>query len=293
MSDVTTPANITIGEAFTHSVPRAWTRYQFAEISFAGFYGPEVVGVMVDGEPHNLCRRCGTGYGHFSWNGEDDICYQCQGEGFGAPKTLDDIARRAEARKRAAVKRESDRLAWIAERDAKIEAFKAAHPDLVAALEAHLPGFHAFEADYDVLGPSQRKPATTFAAKMAVQVFDDLKPLTEGQVAAVTESIAKMAERHAERIEAGHWGTVGKRSEATVTVLATKSFDGDYGTRWLVTMKTTEGHTLKTWTSGDFVTSALDAKDSGEAIKVKATVKDHGLYNGLPETTVSRVALVP
>jgi ribosomal protein L37E len=296
---------LTVGEPFTHTVPRGWTKYQFAEISFAGSNCPETVGLMVDGEPHDLCRRCGLGYGHYLFNGEDDICYECGGEGYGRPASLADIERRAINRMKAAERRERKRLAEIAERDAKLAAWKAANAELVAELAKHLPPMESWDADGTSAsaveaitghepqpGDGYRGPAHTFPAKLAVQVFDDLKPLTDRQAEAVKIAMASMAERAAQRRAAGHWGTVGKRGEAEVEVVGVKSFESDYGTRWLVTMKTGEGHVLKTWTSGNFIDTALNLKNHGGTVRVKATPKDHGEYNGLPETTVTRVTAV-
>jgi ribosomal protein L37E len=285
---VTIPTGLTIGETFTHSVPKSWgVRYEFAEISFEGFWGREVIGVLVDGEPHDLCRRCGTGYGHYSWNGDDDICYDCAGEGYGKPASLEDQLRRANNRKKAAAKKEADRLAWVAAKEAALAAWKAANADLWTALQSFLPAMERDEYD----GREYRRPATTFLAKLAVQVADEEKALTERQTAAAKDAVAKAQARHTERVEAGHWGTEGKRAEVEVTVVGCRSFESDYGTRWLVTMKTAEGAVLKTWTSGAFVDTAIDRHQDGAPVRIKATVKAHGAYNGLPETTVTRVAV--
>lgn len=287
---ITAIAALRHGETFTHTVPRSCIRYEFAEILFDGFFGEQTVGILVDGEPHDLCRRCGTGYGHYSWNGEDDICYECGGEGYGRPATEADMLRRAINRYKEAERKERKRLAWIAERDARLQAWKDANAELWAELAKHLPGCWENEgSEADALGATSRKPATTFLAKLAVQVADEHKPLTEKQTAAAADALVKTAARHAERLNAGHLGAEGEKVETTVTVTGCKSFDSDYGTRWLVSMKTAEGHVLKTWTSGVFVDTAIDRHKDGQPVRIKATVKAHVEYQGLPETTLIRV----
>ena len=291
---MTVPATLTVGEAFTHSVPRAWTSYQFAEITFTGGTYPEVVGVTVDGEPHDLCKRCGQGYGHYSWNGEDDICYSCSGEGYGALSTLESMARRAAQRLARRLRAEAK---WAAEAKAKRDAhdaWAAAHPELAAALVAH----QSPDTDEDgyVIGHEDNpnyvfRPVNSFLTKMADEARYGV--LTERQAAAAQDALDKLTERLADAVAIGHWGTVGKRAEVEVTVKKVITIDGDYGTSFLCIMESAEGHALKTFSTGAFVTDAIRAEETGETLRVKATVKKHDTYQGKPQTVVTRVALVP
>lgn len=311
---------ITRGETYTHVVPGTYNSglersesFPIAELHI----GDELVGVVVyagtkDEEVCDPCRRCVLG-GHYSFNGHDSICYACHGEGHGKLTDEASIIRRYLARQKAAAKRE--RLAREAEERAAAElaAWINANTDLWMDLKGFLP---KKEWD-DYSGAQYRLPATSFLAKLAVQVYDDLKPLSEKQTAAAKDAVTKTQARNEERVAAGHWGTVGKRDKVVVDVVSCKDFDSQWGTTWLVTMKTTEGHVLKSWASGAFVFDALNALDNkkcegheslagehmGETVEcngkcrpkdaarltIKATVKAHGEYNGLPETTVTRV----
>jgi hypothetical protein len=286
---VTVPSTLTIGEAFTHSVPRGWAKYTFQEISFEGFYGTEVIGLLVDGEPADLCKRCGQGYGHFSWNGEDDICYSCSGEGYGAETTLESMERRAKARS-ARQRRASEKAAKEAQRlRDEHAAWVAANADLAEALVAHRTP-EQDEDGYFVGKPYDWtfRPVNSFLTKMADQAR--YSPLTERQAAAAQDALDKLTERNAEAVAIGHWGTVGKREIVEVKVVKTIAIEGDYGTSWLCIMEGAEGHALKTFSTGAFVDDAQRVEGTEETLKVKATVKKHDTYNGKPQTIVTRVA---
>ncbi len=289
------PATLTIGETFTHSVPKGWMKYQFAEITFTEGSYPEVIGVLVDGEPHDLCKRCGQGYGHFSWNGEDDICYSCSGEGYGKPSDLESMARRAAQRLARRLREEAK---WAAEAQAKRDehaAWVAANGELAEALVPFRSPDIGPDGYYEGTGPEVDRlnthgfrPVNSFLTKMADQAR--YSPLTERQAEAAKDAIAKQAERTEAAQAIGHWGTEGKRAEVTVKVLKTIAVEGDYGTSWLVIMEGSEGHAIKTFSSGAFVEDAFRAEGTEETLRVKATVKKHDTYDGKPETIVTRVA---
>lgn len=297
----TETSSLTHGETFVHTVPDSapLQSYRLTPLLYEG----TVVGVIVAGrEVRDICSRCGIGYGHFLYNGSTDACYKCHGLAFGPATTEDDIVRRAHARKVAAEKRARKAAEEYAARQDTMAAWKAEHADLVAALEAHLPAYVEHDAEWhDTLGPGYREPARTFLGKLAVQVADTVLPLTARQAEAAEEALREHAERQAARDAeqaaaeaAGHWGEVGKRAEVDVIIRDLKSFDSQYGTRWLVTMTTEQGQTLKTWTSGAFVETASDLHNDPEVrvVRVKATPKEHGEYRDRPETTVTRVAVV-
>ena len=87
MTAVTATPALTREESFTRSMPgtRGAVSYRFTPLRHEA---EGIVGVLVEdrGETtvHDLCARCGAGFGHYMWNGEDDLCYRCGGEGFGA-----------------------------------------------------------------------------------------------------------------------------------------------------------------------------------------------------------------
>lgn len=238
-----------------------------------------------NGTVREFCKRCG-GTGQYSFNLFDGtMCYGCSGRALGENTTEADIIRKAENREKARARREA-KAKKDAEKAAVIMAeWKAANAALLDALLPYL----AAEGEW----------FEGFLADLADKAHRGFKPLTERQVEAALRAAEQDRERQAvkaavvsAKTAVGHFGTVDAKVTAEVTVQAVKGFEGQYGTRFLVTMETTEGHTLKTWTTGNFVSDALDAKESGEVITIKATVKAHGDYNDIPETTLLRVSKV-
>lgn len=272
----------TSGDAWTHVASRTngAVSYSLQEVTFDG-YG--ACGVLVAGELHDLCRRCGLGYGHYLHNGEHDLCYECYGDGYGRETTPEDLIRRVSARIARAERKARKAAAEQAARLAAVQAWKDAHADLWAELVTHLP-----EVIEDIEDFPYRPPATTFLAKLAQQVEIDLKPLSDRQTAAASRTLDEKRARQASQMTAGHLGAVGERLDAEVTIRSMRDFASDYGTKWLVTMTTAAGHVLKTWSTGSFPTEV----DPGDTVTIRGTVKSHGDYRGLPETTLTRVKIV-
>lgn len=81
-------------------------------------------------------------------------------------------------------------------------------------------------------------------------------------------------------------GTVGKRETFDLTVLDVKVREGDYGPTTIVKFVDAENN-LATWFASGF---KADDYKAGQTVKVKATVKRHGEFNGKPETYLTRVA---
>jgi hypothetical protein len=87
--------------------------------------------------------------------------------------------------------------------------------------------------------------------------------------------------------DAGYFGEPGKRvRNIMVTVASLREIAGNYGPTTIVGMKTKEGHNLKWFASG------CPNLDRGESYFVDLTVKDHGDYQGVPETRVNRVRVL-
>ncbi|MFD6638338.1 hypothetical protein ACFWDN_21255 [Micromonospora chalcea] len=236
----------------------------------------------VEGEPflfhggtvYNPCGRCdGDGmYPSAAWNG---VCLGCNGAGRGRPIGDWDAAlklakRRVTARKRAQAKAD----AKAAEILAAWEAWAKPNADLVEALKP-------FEGQRGFLGDMADKVAGRVA-------------LSDKMVTAARKALAEAAARKERRQVAGHVGEVGKRAEFAVTVIGAKDFEGDYGTRYLITFETAEGAILKTWSTGNAGWDLFRRFEDGGRfeVRIKATVKAHGEYNGTPETMLQRVALV-
>jgi hypothetical protein len=87
-----------------------------------------------------------------------------------------------------------------------------------------------------------------------------------------------------------HVGTVGKRETfAGLTVVSARDFPSDFGVTTLVTFADAAGNVLKWWASN--LPDALRNAE-GKTFSVKATVKAHGDYKGVAETTLTRATLV-
>jgi hypothetical protein len=110
----------------------------------------------------------------------------------------------------------------------------------------------------------------------------------EAKVTAVVDPGVYKVEKIDALPKAGHWGEVGQRAEFIGRVTNVKAFDGDYGISYLVKLETPEGHVLTTFSSGSFGQDA----EIGKVVRAKGTVKEHGEYNGEPETKLARVTAI-
>lgn len=90
----------------------------------------------------------------------------------------------------------------------------------------------------------------------------------------------------AERKPSEHFGEAGKRAEYVVTVERVIPTEGNYGTTY-ITKLLANGKDRAVW----FASSEHDLEE-GHEYRVKATVKRHSEWNGLKETTLTRVAVV-
>lgn len=79
-----------------------------------------------------------------------------------------------------------------------------------------------------------------------------------------------------------HVGEVGKRSDFDVTVTGVISKDGQWGTTHITKMLTKEGNVL-TWFA-----SSGSPLEVGQSFRITGTVKDHGEFQGVKQTIVSR-----
>ena len=84
----------------------------------------------------------------------------------------------------------------------------------------------------------------------------------------------------------GHVGTVGGKLTTTVTVESVRLIE-TFGAAWLHTMIDSNGNQLK-W----FCTSEKAKLTEGAVVKISATVKEHKVYNGTPQTMLQRVKQV-
>jgi hypothetical protein len=79
-----------------------------------------------------------------------------------------------------------------------------------------------------------------------------------------------------------HMGTIGKRETFTLKVNRLIWSEGFYGVTIIHLMEDADGNVFKWFSSGPEL-------DEGEFLTLKATVKDHGEYQGTKETVLTRV----
>jgi len=88
-------------------------------------------------------------------------------------------------------------------------------------------------------------------------------------------------------VDGHHVGEVGKRCDLTVTVLNVHEFEpGHYGQRFLVRMVAECGANV-VWFTGENL-----ALDDGVTYRVRATIREHIVYQGRRQTVVARVTVV-
>ena len=110
---------------------------------------------------------------------------------------------------------------------------------------------------------------------------------TAGIAASMLPAYERAFGREIERRKAaavsGHVGQVGKREVfAGLTVLYVKSWENNFGVTHLYTFADAAGNRIKWFASND------QNLNQGDTVTIKATVKEHGEYNSIKETTVTR-----
>lgn len=84
-----------------------------------------------------------------------------------------------------------------------------------------------------------------------------------------------------------HFGIIGRRESFGLTVVSTRTYESQYGTGTLVMFRDIDGNFAKWFASGDVTDTFAD----GKTFVVKATVKDHTVYNERKETVLTRVKI--
>lgn len=260
------------------------------EVILTGPASSYAVGVkFANGVVREFCKRCG-GTGHYSFNLMDGtVCYGCMGGQLGAVTTEADIVRRASNREKAAAKRAEKAKREFAAKEAAMQAWQAEHAPLMDALRPFLipvdeQGCAAGDAEID----------NPFLADLAYQANRTLRPLSDRQVETAWTAIERQRQRTIERAQqaqqqtsAGYVGQVGGKVSVTGEIIGTRYFEGDWNRAgsYLVSIRTDEGHMVKTFSSGEFGRTA----EKGQRVTISGTVKAHKTYNDLPETTLTRV----
>jgi hypothetical protein len=213
------------------------------------------------------CGRCG-GYGEYSFNSMDgSMCYGCYGAGTGKPIEWTDAERIAKRRTADKARAEKKRIAALLDSAYAFNALFDEAADVIAWL-------------------SDKTDRNGFIGDVARKLRDN-STLSERQIAAIRKIIAQDAEKKESAKAAGHFGEIGKRVEVEVQIVSIKAIESQFGESLLLTMKTREGHTLKSFASSSW---AYAQEVSPAFVNVKLTPKAHEEYNGEPQTMVSRVA---
>jgi hypothetical protein len=213
------------------------------------------------------CGRCG-GYGEYSYNRIDGSrCFDCAGHGLGKETTWADAEKLVKTRRAA--------------RDRKNRNERNAAHEAALAFDA------MWDEAADVIGwLAGKEERNGFIGDIARKVAN-LVVLSEKQIAAIRKIIAQDAEKKESAAKAGHFGEIAKRVEVEVQVAGIRVVESAFGESLLITMRTREGHVLKSFASSAW---AYAAEVSPAFVKVKLTPKKHEEYNGEPQTMVSRVA---
>lgn len=104
-------------------------------------------------------------------------------------------------------------------------------------------------------------------------------------VTAYQRYLGKLLERAAKPTSA-HVGAVGSKLDVAVTVERVSSFDTEYGTLFVNSMRTAEGAVL-VWRTGKSVGSV------GARITIRGTIKAHSEYKGTAQTELTRCKISP
>ena len=105
-------------------------------------------------------------------------------------------------------------------------------------------------------------------------------------IQAYRREMARLAKEAAKAlVNSQHMGTIGKRETFTLKVNRLIWSEGFYGVTIIHLMEDKDGNVFKWFSSGPEL-------DEGEFLTVKATVKDHGEYQGTKETVLTRVKAV-
>ena len=183
-----------------------------------------------------------------------------------------------------------NQMAWEAARKRNIIAnahktFQRTYPDAEAVLDFIDEG-----RVYNDYGSVSYKDG--FVGSLA-SAYDRFGKLTEGQVNAVRKCIAQRAERKAEwadkqaalNANRQHLGEVGQKVTLTLTVVHIVVLDGAYGTNYIHICEDADQNVVIYKGKSD----SFPVK--GETATIVATIKEHGVRNGVKQTVIQRPKL--
>jgi hypothetical protein len=231
------------------------------------------------------CGRCGGAGRSDRWAHTGYTCYDCGGNGHGARRveplyTAEQLEKlnarkaKAEAKKMVAVRKL--REAAEAEAEAKRGAFELQHGELMNRALAYVGKL-----------PEERR-ADNFIADVYAKASQRAE-LTEKQATALATALDREDARQALKQGSGHVGKVGERLTLRVTVERATSFErksfAGYGFEvcHVIGMRDEAGNALVAMGRFNAV--------KGDTLTIKATVKEHGEWNGEKQTKLQRVAV--
>jgi len=210
------------------------------------------------------CTRCGGAGGRREWNHSGYVCFLCGGSGVGKVKidklyTVEQNAKLdATAVKRAEASTAKANVIHAA-REAELVAQRAAFVADNAEFVAKLRGL---DGDFWV---SFRE---SFLARACAPTFR--------QEELVNLEIAKRA-----KAPSAHVGAIGDKVIMTLTCEREVRLESQFGTSWMSICRDAAGNVVIYKGNADF----LGLNETGE---VKATIKDHAVYNGVAQTMIMR-----
>jgi len=142
---------------------------------------------------------------------------------------------------------------------------------------------------FEVVSFLQSAASWSEFAKSLSESYDNRGGLSEGQMNAARGMMAKSQARAAERLaqrnapasSGQHVGTIGGREEFTLTINRVMEMDGMYGVSYFHTCTDVAGAVI-------VYKGTTELGEVGATVRVKATVKEHGAYNGVAQTTINR-----
>jgi hypothetical protein len=136
-----------------------------------------------------------------------------------------------------------------------------------------------------------------FMGSMA-QAFDTFGKLTPKQSEAVLKGIDIRAARKAEwasekaalNAKREHIGTVGEKINLTLTIVHVVVLDGMYGSTYIYIMEDADKNTVIYKGNSDAVawTPEGTVRTKGDTFTITATVKEHGVREGVKQTIIQR-----
>ena len=145
------------------------------------------------------------------------------------------------------------------------------------------------------------KYAEGFMGSMA-HALDTYRKLTPAQCAAVLKGIDARAARKAEWADQKaalnatrvHLGTVGAKLTVTITIAHMVVLEGMYGTSFLYICEDADQNVvIYKGTSPTFCFTADGAvRGKGDSLTVTATVKEHGVRDGVKQTVIQRPKVI-